>query len=188
MKIVLIGDSIRVVGYGPMLEERLKKAGFEVFQPEDNCRFAQYTLRLLFDLKEQIKDADIIHFNTGLWDVCNINEDEYNFSPIEEYEFNLRRVVRSLIKVTPNVIFSTTTPVWDTHPYNKNSDIEDYNRVAIKIMNEYGVKVNDIHSVINKDVKTYIREDDLIHLTDEGSKVASDMIFDAIMEMAKTIK
>ena len=114
MKIVLIGDSIRVVGYGPMLEERLKKAGFEVFQPEDNCRFAQYTLRLLFDLKEQIKDqyapgetsnvAGKINvcesstpaawgparkvWNQWPYNVVNINED----MSVPKYQFNITHV------------------------------------------------------------------------------------------------
>lgn len=188
MKIVLIGDSIRVVGYGPILEKRLKEAGYVVFQSEENCRFAQYTLRLLFDLKEQIKDADIIHFNTGLWDVCNINEDEYNFSTIEEYEFNLERVVKSLIKITPHVIFSTTTPVWENHPYNKNSDIEEYNRVAVEIMKEYNVKVNDLYSICKKNLHTYIREDDLIHLSDQGSEVVAEIIFRSIQEEIRNMK
>ena len=182
MKIVLIGDSIRLVGYGPMLEEELKKEGHEVFQPEDNCRFAQYTLRLLFDFQEQIKGADIIHFNTGLWDVCNINGDEYNFSPIEEYKFNLTRVVKWLLKVTPHVIFSTTTPVWENHPYNKNSDIEEYNRVAMEIMKENNVKVNDLYAIFKDNIHTYIREDDLIHLTEKGSKTAMDAILKCIHE------
>ena len=188
MKIVLIGDSIRIVGYGPLLEEMLKKDGYEVFQPEDNCRFAQYTLRLLFDFNEQIKDADIIHFNTGLWDVCNINGDEYNFSTIEEYKFNLERVVKALLKITSHVIFSTTTPVWENHPYNKNSDIEEYNRVAVDIMKKYHVRVNDLYSVINADLHSNIRDDDLIHLSEKGSKIAANLIYNCIKSEIDNLK
>ena len=38
-KAVLIGDSIRMIGYGAPVAERLGDE-FEVWQPDDNCRFA----------------------------------------------------------------------------------------------------------------------------------------------------
>ena len=34
------------------------KPDCEVWKPEDNCRFAKDTLRLIFDFQEQIKGAD----------------------------------------------------------------------------------------------------------------------------------
>ena len=46
--------------------------GFDFYQPEDNCRFAKYFLRMLFDYKETFKGADIIHFNIGHWDLCQL--------------------------------------------------------------------------------------------------------------------
>lgn len=49
-KVVLLGDSIRQIGYGKKVEELLKP-DYEVWQPEDNCRFAKYTLRLIFDFQ-----------------------------------------------------------------------------------------------------------------------------------------
>ena len=68
-KVTLLGDSIRQIGYGKSVEEALKKEGIEVFQPEENCRFARYTFRMLFDYKDQIAGSDVIHWNNGLWDV-----------------------------------------------------------------------------------------------------------------------
>ncbi len=47
-KVVLLGDSIRLWGYGTKVPELLGK-DYEVWQPEDNCRFVKYTLRGLFD-------------------------------------------------------------------------------------------------------------------------------------------
>ena len=183
MKIVLFGDSIRQLGYGNKVEEELRKYGYDVFQPEDNCRFAKYTLRMIFDYKEQIKDANIIHFNVGHWDLCNINEDGENFSTLEEYEMNIRRILKAFFKITPKVIFATTTPVRENHPYNSNDDIVLYNKKAIEIMNEYGVKVNDLYSLLKDDVNRYIREDDLIHLTDEGINKCAKQVIKSIKEI-----
>ena len=51
-KVTLLGDSIRMIGYGLKVPELLGEE-YDVFQPDDNCRFAKYTLRGLFDWKEQ---------------------------------------------------------------------------------------------------------------------------------------
>ena len=72
-KVVLLGDSIRLIGYGKRVEELLGDQ-CTVWQPEDNCRFSKYTLRMLFDEQQNIKDADVIHWNNGLWDACDILE------------------------------------------------------------------------------------------------------------------
>ena len=69
-KVTLLGDSIRLIGYGTRVPELLCNE-YEVFQPDDNCRFAKYTLRMLFDYKEQIKGSDVIHWNNGLWDIVS---------------------------------------------------------------------------------------------------------------------
>jgi hypothetical protein len=44
MKVVLFGDSIRLIGYGKKVEEELIALGHEVFQPDDNCRFCNTLL------------------------------------------------------------------------------------------------------------------------------------------------
>ena len=70
-KVVLLGDSIRMMGYGSHVAGCLGE-GYTVWQPEDNCRWAQYTLRMLFEYKNELKDADVIHFNVGHWDLCRL--------------------------------------------------------------------------------------------------------------------
>jgi len=42
-KIVLLGDSIRLIGYGLLVPGKLGE-GYDVWQPTDNCRFAQSIL------------------------------------------------------------------------------------------------------------------------------------------------
>ena len=56
IKVALLGDSIRQIGYGTKVPELLG-CDYSVFQPEDNCRFAKYTLRMLFDERENLKDC-----------------------------------------------------------------------------------------------------------------------------------
>ena len=51
-KIALLGDSIRQIGYGKHVPAMLGNE-YEVFQPSDNCRFAKYTMRMIYDLKNQ---------------------------------------------------------------------------------------------------------------------------------------
>ena len=71
-KIVLLGDSIRLWGYGTKVPQLLGDE-YEVCQPEDNCRFAKYTLRGIFDWNDIIKDADV----KELRDECGMSLDQY---------------------------------------------------------------------------------------------------------------
>ena len=41
-KVMLLGDSIRQLGYGTVVPQMLGE-DYEVYQPDDNCRFAKYT-------------------------------------------------------------------------------------------------------------------------------------------------
>ena len=71
IKVTLLGDSIRMIGYGPLVPALLGE-DFEVFQPDENCRFAKYTLRGLFDWQGEMSGTQIVHWNNGLWDICNL--------------------------------------------------------------------------------------------------------------------
>ena len=91
-KIVLIGDSIRL-GYEKYVKEGLAGVA-EVFSPAENCRFAEYTLRFAHEWKskgEWQTDADVVHWNVGLWDVIRIFDDE-PLTPKCAYENFIRRL------------------------------------------------------------------------------------------------
>ncbi|MBO4343303.1 MAG: hypothetical protein J5844_01465, partial [Clostridia bacterium] len=130
IKVALLGDSIRQIGYGTKIHEFLGEE-YEVYQPEENCRFVKYTLRMLFDYKENLKDRDIIHWNNGLWDVCRLYEDGDTFSSEKEYVDNMLRVAKILKSITPNVIFATTTPVRNENKHNNNADIDRFNGLIV---------------------------------------------------------
>ncbi len=190
MKIVLFGDSQRQTfcGYGKHVEEVLRKEGHEVFQPEDNARFSKYLLRQIIDFRKEIKDADIIHFNTGHWDVgVMFNSDQEPFTSLEEYLANLRRAVAELKLITPHLIFATTSPVREGHVNETNEMIEKYNAAARELMKELGVKVNDIYSVVLPQREKCIKgKPDCVHQTEEGKLVQAEQVLKAIHEEMKT--
>ena len=96
-KVVLLGDSIRYIGYGKKVVELLGD-DFTVWQPDDNCRYSTYTLRLVFDSKDEIEGADVIHWNNGLWDVVNDFGDG-PFSPVDVYVTTMKRIAKSLLSL-----------------------------------------------------------------------------------------
>lgn len=185
MKVTLLGDSIRLIGYGKFVPELLGDE-YEVYQPEDNCRFAKYTLRGLFDWSEDMAGSRIVHWNNGLWDMCNLFGDG-PFSTENEYITNILRIADILLSRHEKVIFATTTPVTERNMYDKNPVIERYNKIIVPLLQEKGVIINDLHSTIVKDIDRYIRQDDNIHLTDEGAEICAKQVADIIKKTAETL-
>ena len=184
IKVTLLGDSIRAIGYGKMVPELLG-SDFEVFQPEENCRFAKYTLRGIFDWKEQMEGTNIVHWNNGLWDICNLFGDGA-FSSEEEYISNILRIADILLNKYDKVIFATTTPVRPENQYDSNKLIERYNQIIVPKLREKGVIINDLHSLVSTDVYRYISQD-TIHLTDEGIELCAEQVAMIIKNTANTL-
>ncbi|MBR4865095.1 MAG: hypothetical protein IKU11_00295 [Clostridia bacterium] len=184
MKITLLGDSIRLIGYGPLVPGLLGK-DFEVFQPEDNCRFAKYTLRGLFDWAGNMAGSRVVHWNNGLWDVCDILGDGKAFTSLSEYTENMLRIADILLARHDRVIFATTTPVTAQNPHNKNEVIADYNAHVTPLLREKGVIINDLYTPMAADIDSFIRKDDNIHLTEEGSAVCAGLVAEAIRKAAE---
>lgn len=185
MKITLLGDSIRKIGYGTRVPEILGE-DFEVFQPTDNGRFSKYTLRGIWDWQEKMAGSRIVHWNNGLWDVRNLWDNE-PFSSPDEYVENMLRIARFLLAHYEKVIFATTTPVTPRHPYTRNDLIVEYNQLIVPKLKEMGILINDLHSLVAPHVDEYIRED-LIHLTDAGIEACAGQTARMILEIAKTLE
>ncbi len=189
MKVALLGDSIRYgtfsyAGYGERVVDLLGD-GFEVFQPDDNCRFAKYTLRMLFDYQKDMEDCRIVHFNVGHWDLCDLFG-EGTFSSEEEYRENLVRIAKILKSRHEVVIFATTTPVRNENRYNKNSTIARFNEIAVEALQKEGVLINDLNALLVGDIDRYICPD-LIHLSWEGVDVCAEAVAAKIREVAATL-
>lgn len=177
-KVTLLGDSIRAIGYGAKVAEILKEDGIEVFQPDDNCRYAKYTLRMLFDLKDQIASSDVIHWNNGIWDVADLFGDG-QFSTVEEYCQNMLRIADVLLKITPSVIFATTTPVRND-PYITNENIIKLNAAVVPLLKAKNIAINDLYSLVYPVKEEVIRDDDLLHLNEKGIELCSKQVVEAI--------
>ena len=184
IKVTLLGDSIRQIGYGLKVPELLGEE-FDVFQPDINCKFAKFTLRGLFDWEQQMAGSRIVHWNNGLWDVCDLFGDG-PFSTEDEYLQNILRIADLLLKRYDKVIFATTTPVANTNSYNSNANIERYNALAVPALREKGVIINDLYKLVSSDIDRYICEDH-IHLTEDGIKVCSEQVSAIIRSTAETL-
>ena len=179
-KVALLGDSIRLIGYGTKVPELLGEE-YEVFQPDDNCRFVKYTLRGVFDWREQLKDCAVIHWNNGLWDTSvNLFDDGKPFTSEEEYVENMLRVAVELKKLAPRVIFATTTPVRPDYEYNDNDIIDKYNAVLVPKLQAIGLEINDLNALVKPHVYEYIRNDDKIHLSEAGIEACAKQVAEFI--------
>jgi len=185
IKVTLLGDSIRMIGYGLVVPTLLGE-DFEVFQPDDNGRFSKYTLRGLFNWEKDMSGTRIVHWNNGLWDICNLFGDGL-FTSETEYVGNMLRIADILVSKYDRVIFATTTPVTKQNKYDKNSDIERYNDLIVPLLKEKGIIINDLHKLVASDIDKYIRKDDNIHLTEEGIDVCARQVADTIIKVSQSL-
>lgn len=198
--VLLIGDSIRFgatsnpeyktadsPGYGVYVAEMLKGKA-NVYAPDDNCRFAQYTLRYLYDWAKDIEceKIDVVHWNNGLWDVLRINGDE-PLTPVDVYELMLGRVCKMIKKIFPNakIIFALSTAVveeWARPDFMRfNSDIEKYNEAAKRVLEKMGVTINDLYTVSAAFDNSL--HADFVHFNEEGSKILADAVIEKILSV-----
>ena len=184
IKVVLLGDSIRAAGYGNVVPELLGEE-YEVYQPNVNGRNAKYTLRCLFDYASQMAGSRIVHWNNGLWDICNLFGDG-TFSTEDEYVTTMLRIADILLSRYDKVIFATTTPVSPQNIYNDNEDIRRFNALIVPKLQEKGVIINDLYTPVATDIEKYICED-LIHLSQAGVELCAGLVADAVRQAAKML-
>ena len=194
--IFLIGDSIRYgahtvsatnelsPGYGIYVKEMLEGKA-NVYAPDENCRFAQYTLRFLRKWSKRVpaEEIDVVHWNNGLWDVLREFDDE-PLTPVEFYGDLLKRVYKRIRILFPNakVIFALSTSVkeeWYKQGFCRyNCEIEEYNKKAVEVMKELGVEVNDLYT-LSASFDDSMRADPT-HFNDEGSKALAEQVVKVI--------
>ena len=167
--------------YESLVREKLGDS-FEIFAPTENCRFAKYNLRGMWDWKESMQGSRIVHWNCGLWDICDIFGDGM-FTDVDEYVKTVLRVADILLSRYDKVIFATTTPVRSTNTYNDNDEIIKYNKAIVPELIKKGVIINDLHPLIYKDTDRLV-SDDLIHLSEEGVALCADAIAETIRRVA----
>lgn len=143
-RVLLIGDSISI-GY-TVATQKLLEGKANVHRIPEN---GGPTITGLQNLGKWLGNGkwDVIHFNWGLHDL-KLDESGKHQVPIDQYEKNLRELVRRLKATGARLIWASTTPVpqGKLSPPRKTEDVVAYNAVAKKIMDENGIPIDDLYS------------------------------------------
>jgi len=163
--VLLLGDSISI-GYTLPVRARLKGSA-NVFRPvnadgsAENCADTGKGLAALDRWLALAPKWDVIHFNWGLHDLKHVKpgtpgpatSSDPNDPPLrslEEYRANLEKIVVRLQQTGARLVFATTTPVPEGvgNPYRNPADPARYNAAAKEVMQQRGVRVNDLYASI----------------------------------------
>lgn len=178
-KVLLLGDSIRMYYQSEAI--RLLGEEYTVWAPEENCRFAKYTLNSLRFWLPAFPEPDIIHWNNGLWDIKRLYDEPDSFTSVSEYLRDLERIWRVLNKTGAKIIFATSTPVKPGMDGFDNDTIQNYNQAAAEMMRQKGIVINDLFSVVYPHTEDYIGED-LLHLSEVGKTACGSAVAKVIRE------
>ena len=164
-RILLIGDSISI-GYTLPVRKLLDGQANVHRIPTNGGPTSNGTA----NLAKWLGDGkwDVIHFNFGLHDL-KIMEGGKRQVEVEDYEKNLRAMVAEMRKTGAKLVFATTTPVPEgkLNPPRAFGDVAVYNRIALKVMTENGVAIDDLNAAIMPDLAKLQRPHD-VHYTPEG--------------------
>jgi lysophospholipase L1-like esterase len=129
------------------------------------------------------KRWDVIHFNFGLHDL-KLTPEGPNQVPIEQYEKNLAAILARLQKTGAKLIFATTTPVpeGNLNPPRRPSDALLYNAAALRLMQQAGVRVNDLYGFALPRLEAIQRPAN-VHFTGPGSAVLARRVSQSIRQV-----
>lgn len=183
-RVLLLGDSISM---GYTLPVRAKLAGrANVHRPPENCGDTQRGVTSL-DKWLGAGKWDVIHFNFGLHDLKYLDAKGQLAAPDQgqqvhtpaQYEANLRAIVARLKRTGAKLIYATTTPVPAGSQGRVADDAVKYNAVAVRVMKEQGVAINDLHAFVGPRLAELQRPAN-VHFTDAGSARLADEVVAAI--------
>ena len=188
MKVVLIGDSIRM-GYQPLVVKKCTWA--EVWGPTENCAHSVWTLT---NFQQWVADQnpDIVHVNFGLHDVSVFLDGEHQII-LPQYRLCLQRFIDRVKGLGgARMIWATTTPLYQPEegvPMSQwkevaVAEIDVYNAAALEIVQREGIPVNDLHDVIVRNGFAKCLSADGCHMTEFGNEVLSDAVVQAIRALA----
>lgn len=195
-KVLIIGDSISM-GYTKYVQDILKGKAY-VQRPTNskgqsiNCQGTIYGVKHIDEWISKIK-WDIIHFNFGLHDLKHIdpvtgnnsqNPDHPQQANIKTYRKNLTEITKKLIKTKAKLIFATTTPFPEqpSGPFRSADQPEKYNKVALEIMKQYEISINDLYAFALPRLEE-LQKPQNVHFTIQGSKVLAKKVVDTIKTM-----
>ncbi len=172
---LLIGDSISIDYTEPTRE--LLDGRVNVQRIPWNGGDTRYGLQRLNEAVGGVK-WDVIHFNFGLHDL-RCTDGQYQV-PIEEYEKNLREILRRLKFTGARLTWASTTPVPEGAGGRIPGDEARYNAVAKKAIEENGVPVNDLYAFAMPRLKE-LQQPNNVHFHDAGSRVLAKRVAASIL-------
>ena len=105
-------------------------------------------------------------------------------TPIDVYVHMLERVYKNLKKFFPKaeIIFALSTPVIEKNApqgwMRYNAEIKEYNNAAKELMNNLGVKINDLYSIAKSFDESYYA--DWTHPNEKGAKILADAVIESM--------
>ena len=175
-KILLLGDSIRL-NYAPYVYRKLSEKA-QIVWPEDNCRFAKYTLHELPGWLKTLGTPDIVHWNNGLWDLHHYHGTE-PLTPLAEYVRDLEKVAGILKETGAQIIFATCTTASPANSEWNNDEVAEYNAAAIRLMERLNIPVNHLYPLTKGNEEAFISQD-LIHLSPAGIKTVGQKVVETL--------
>ena len=176
-RVLLIGDSISIGYTLPVRQELAGKANVHRI-PTNGGPTKNGTANLAKWLGEG--KWDVIHFNFGLHDLRHMDDGKRQVEPAD-YEANLRSLVADLKKTGAKLIFGTTTPVPEGKltPQRTFGDVATYNDIALKVMKENGVAIDDLNAAVTPDI-TKLQNPNDVHFNPEGYAVLGKAVVQSI--------
>lgn len=173
-RVLLIGDSISI-GYTLQVRALLEgKANVHRIPVNGGA-----TEVGLANMKEWLGDGkwDVIHFNFGLHDAKFASETTQRASR-EQYAENLRELVKQMKATGAALIFATTTPIphdGNISPTRRFDSIPARNEVAKKVMEENGVAIDDLYSLVLP-VRDQVGRANDVHFEAEGYELIAKQV------------
>jgi acyl-CoA thioesterase-1 len=143
------------------------------------------TSRGVQQLDKWLRDGkwDVIHFNFGLHDI-KLDDAGKPLTSAADYEANLRAIVARLRATGARLVFATTTPVpaeIKSGPRRRSADVVERNAIALRVMADLRVAVNDLYTVAFTRLEELQRPQN-VHFTDEGSRALAVPVATTIRE------
>lgn len=178
-RVLLIGDSISI-GYTEPVRRLLRGKAHVSRIPVNGGS----TTNGIQNLASWLGDGrwDVIHFNWGLHDLKLAAEGGRQV-PIDQYETNLRDLVKQLQATGAKLVWASTTPVppGQQNPMRLTSDVPIYNAAAKKIMDANGIPIDDLYAFALPRAGVIQRPSN-VHFSDAGYQELAGQVAAAILK------
>lgn len=176
-RVLLIGDSISI-GYS-LPVRKLLAGKANVHRVPGNAGPSSNGVYMI-DSWIADKPWTVIHFNFGLHDLKRMSDGKHQVG-LEAYERYLRLLVERLKETGAKLIWASTTPVPEgkVSPTRVPSDVPLYNEIALKVMRENGVQVDDLYAFALPRMKS-IQQPVNVHFTPAGSNLLAEQVAKSI--------